>query len=794
MKKLFLKANDPLRICRGKNSGFYLWLACHLALAAAVVAVLAARGVPKINAGFLEMLPQSGGTGTFSTAKAARALSNNQSRSVVALAAAADFERARDAAAELYRDFSASPYFESLTFFVDDAAAAELTAFLYDHRYALLDADTRALLESGGAGRVARDALASVYGAFTLAPLENLVGDPFMLTGRELNAYLALAAKSGGGFSPVGDVLAAEREGRGFVMLRGTLTEAGASFSAKENGVQFMRSRIAACTRNFPGVDVYVSGVPFHSFESSANAKKEISLISSISLALIIALFACYFRSLIPALISALAAALAVATGFGAALVFFRSPHLITLVFGTTLIGTCVDYSIHYFAHLYREAQSGADVRRRIGKGITLGFVSTEICFLLLLAAPFGILKQFAVFSLFGMASSYLSVMFLFPCLPPALFRPRPATPRRIPVSPGPAVRYAIAAAIALCSLSVILVNRNRVDVKNDIRSLYTPSPALLENERAVSEVMDYGRAPWFYIVTGESEQELLENEEKLCGLLAAETGALRSFMAASLFVPSVETQKRNYAASAALLELAGDQFAALGFPPDAGESFAQDFRQQEGRWVLPGSALPALLGDLVSALYLGNIDGGYYSCVFLINPDGESPAFARIAESLPFARLTDTAGNIGESLDALTRTMLVLYLVAFVIIAGAAKLVYPWRTALMVWAFPVLVGLVTLAALLLCGIPIGFFAVTAFLLTFGLGLDYLFYFLEGAKNKQDGAVLSAVILSFATTALSFGALALSSFVPVHTFGVTVLAGLTAAFGFALLFREERHG
>ena len=39
-----------------------------------------------------------------------------------------------------------------------------------------------------------------------------------------------------------------------------------------------------------------------------------------------------------------------------------------------------------------------------------------------------------------------------------------------------------------------------------------------------------------------------------------------------------------------------------------------------------------------------------------------------------------------------------------------------------------------------------------------------------------------AVALSFITTALSFGALALSSFFPVQVFGLTVFAGITTAF------------
>ena len=39
-----------------------------------------------------------------------------------------------------------------------------------------------------------------------------------------------------------------------------------------------------------------------------------------------------------------------------------------------------------------------------------------------------------------------------------------------------------------------------------------------------------------------------------------------------------------------------------------------------------------------------------------------------------------------------------------------------------------------------------------------------------------------AITLSFLTTAISFGSLALSSFVPVHVLGLSILTGLSAAF------------
>ena len=76
-------------------------------------------------------------------------------------------------------------------------------------------------------------------------------------------------------------------------------------------------------------------------------------------------------------------------------------------------------------------------------------------------------------------------------------------------------------------------------------------------------------------------------------------------------------------------------------------------------------------------------------------------------------------------------------------------------------------------------GMAIEFFSVTGLILVFGLGLDYIIYFVQAGGEKEEKA---AVFLSFATTALSFGALALSSFVPVHVLGLSILVGLTSAF------------
>jgi len=116
---------------------------------------------------------------------------------------------------------------------------------------------------------------------------------------------------------------------------------------------------------------------------------------------------------------------------------------------------------------------------------------------------------------------------------------------------------------------------------------------------------------------------------------------------------------------------------------------------------------------------------------------------------------------------------------------------VYPRRDSLKICAIPLLIVLSALTVLTLSKIPLGFFSVAALVLVFGLGLDYIFY-MTGKKHGEEKPLTSlAVVLSFLTTLLSFGALVLSSFTPTHIFGLTVSAGLGAAFIFAMLLQSR---
>jgi predicted exporter len=351
---------------------------------------------------------------------------------------------------------------------------------------------------------------------------------------------------------------------------------------------------------------------------------------------------------------------------------------------------------------------------------------------------------------------------------------------------------------MALVPLILIVINRDMIRIENNIAGLYTMSPALMESERTAAGILDHGSAGWYFIVSGDSEGETLEHEEALRARLDGETvrGNLRSYMASSLFVPSPAAQERNYQAAKALLPLADTQFALLGFPPETARAFREDFASREGKFARIGEGLPPNLRDILSNLWIGEVEGRWYSCVLPLHAKDER-VFRSLAEELDSVYFVNKVRDIGAELDALTRIILILFAAAYALVGVIVNIFYPRREALGICAIPCLLTLVTLAALSCAGIPLSFFPVVGLVLVFGLGLDYIFYVSESrrmADSPLRPTVIPAIALSFATTALSFGALSLSGFTPVHLFGLTVFSGLTAAFAASLLMGAKPGG
>jgi predicted exporter len=783
------------------------WIAVHLGLvlSLAVCAICGRRFA--IDTNLFNILPQDGR----SLGEADKRLSEKTGRNFFVLVSASEFADAKKTALSLGGMLGTDDAFEKISVSADSSVVDSLRKFAFRSRFRLLDKETIELLsEKNGPRMIADSSLTQVYGAFSFASLDDLERDPFLLSSIVQQSFMERALENGTSFSIKDGVLATRYNDRWYVMARGTLSAKGAAISSSHSGVKKIYEACGSLEKD--GVEFVYSGVPFHSYESSTSAQTEISAISTVSMILVLILLIVLFRSVMPVALSMISIAVSALTAFASSLLVFGGMHILTFVFGTTLIGTCLDYSVHFFINrtANRKVSTGEQVRTYLFRGLTLSLASTEICYLVLLASPFTLLKQVAVFSFTGILSSYLTVVCLYPLLPPAkkqhdihlipqkMIRSSSAAGQK-PSLLRKKISAAILIIIVIAAAVTIIINRAHIRVENNISSLYTMKGRLLENEKLSAKVINYGSSGWYFIVSGRTEDELLEHEESLCSKLDEQIARknLGSYLAVSSFIPSPSVQKRSYEAAGRLIPLADEQLASLGFISQSSQdsaqknSFVSDYTGDKEKIIYPESEdVPAYLKDMISSVWIGEVDGTYYSAVMPLHAQNES-SFRKIAQEDENVFFINKVKDIGTELDKLTRQMMFLFAVSYAFIFIVLLFFYKLRNALCIIAIPPVITLVTIAVLSSCGIPLSFFPVTGLILVFGLGLDYIIYTVEN-ENKITSL---AIFVSFITTALSFGALALSTFVPVHIFGLTVFSGLTTAYVCSLIiasFTERR--
>ncbi len=767
---------------------FLTWGAYHGGiLILFLISLIFTKGIT-FDADYTNMMPSA--TENKAAKIAEKSVSENASRNIFILASHEDFSQAKTAAEKVYsllKDEKSK--FNSISLYSDMEAVSDVQDFIEKNRFVLLDKSTRESLTSGdGARTFAQNALTSVYGGFSIASLENIQSDPFLLDESNLKNYLSAITDSGTKLSPKDGVLAREFEGRWYVMIRAELTQEGAQLASKKNAVPLIYEKCLPLEKD--GVKFAFYGSTFHSYKSSSSASSEISIISTISMIAVVLILLFVFRSPLPVIASVFSIACSMATAFFATHLIFGQIHMIALVFGTSLIGSCIDYSLHYFINWKnsKELDTPQKIRSHLFNGLSLSLISTELCFLLLVFAPFGLLKQMAVFSFAGMLSSFLTVSGFY-----TIFKLPPAEKREIPLIKKYESAGKYFAGKKLCrhlglfvsvfifaaGSVVIALRHNDLKIKNNLSNLYKMEGRLKDDTITAYKVLSYNPTSWL-VVSADSVEELLLTEEKITPLLPDK------YICTSRFIPSISSQKESLKAVKNLLPFAKAQFESLGFDSDSAEcaaDFKMEVEEAENHFITPEEAMPATLQSLLNMLYVGKVEDKYYSIILPSNISSEM-FYKELADSYDNVYYENKVSDISAGLDHLTSLILLMFMIAFVVIAVIMKFFYSWKDTLKIISIPVLSILTITVVFVLAGLKIEFFCITGVILVFGLGLDYIIY---RTQNKTDASESFAILLSFLTTAISFGALALSSFVPVHVIGLSIFSGLTTAFLCAIL-------
>jgi len=699
---------------------------------------------------------------------------------VVVLVGAKDWNDA-GRAADAYRKLL-SPHGALISFdAMGDESQANWLSSLQPHASVLIGAAQEKELREQPARFWTESALARLYSAFSGPKLGAFRDDPFGL--------FAGWAQERAGETPVrprDGRLFVSGEGREYVLLTYTLKPSAFSLGAQQSVVPLLDAAKAAAHDAVPASEVITAGVVLHAAAAGAQASREVHTIGVGSLVGIVLLTWLTFRSVKPIGLTLLS----IGVGFLGALslcwLLFGRIHLLTLVFGASLIGVAQDYGIYFLCHRLgagREVDSPALLRRLLpGLGLTL--LAAVIGYLGLALTPFPGLRHMAVFSALGLVFAWLTVVCWFPALIKAdTLKPGWLARRyrgvilrwpRFSMAPRSLALVALLAVFAVAGWS-------RLKTNDDIRSLQSSPPQLVSDQIKLGKLLDAPSPVQYYLVRGATTEDVLQREEalkrRLDGLIGQ--GHIAGYQALSNWVPSKQTQ----GARLALVDdkLLGDAGPLAALAHEIGED--PDWVAQT-RAHLKQSAQPMALDAFMRTpasqpwrhLWLGEVEGVHASIVALRGMRYASiPVLARASEGLTGVQWVDKVGGISSVLGRYRADMgwvvLGAYLVVFLVLLPRYR-GRTWR----VLAPTALASVLAVAAIGLLGQGLMLFHVLALMLLLGVGVDYGIFMQEDHADAGDAPWL-AVGLSAASAILSFGLLGLSGTPALQAFGMTMLVG-----------------
>lgn len=615
--------------------------------------------------------------------------------------------------------------------------------------------------------------LYAVYNPFSGITSAEFENDPFLL----FREYLSGINKGVPSIGLVDGYLCVEREGLFYTLITAKLN--GSPYGmALQDQLPDLFAAEAEVAGQF-NAEIFHTGVVFYAAHGAGRARTEISTIGLGSLAGILLLIILVYRSVRPLFLALLSVSCGVLLAFVITVAVFGKIHLFSLVLGASLIGVSIDYAFHF---LTARLAAGQAWNAREGlKGIlgamTMGLVTTLIGYLGLLVAPFPGLQQLSLFSSSGLVAAFATVVFWYPVL--ARSPSSHSETRALPFSGAIEkwIRFWRRKFIrrTLPALVVILAAAGLAGVRydDDIRQLQSLPGELKEQEEQIRLITGLDNSQQLLLIRGGREEEVLQRDEQVSGRLdeLINEGALAGYTSISSFVPPEKTQRHNRELVERLYRDHGpelEQQLGLKEPVTVKEAFSplrvRDFLGSEA-------------SEPVRFLWADGSDNHPFALI-LLQGVMHADAIKALADRIDGVTYLDKAEEVSGLFGSYRIRIMELILAAYALIVLMLSARYGFLNGLRIITPPAVASVAGLSVTALTGTPLNMFNFLAMVLVLGIGIDYALFF---AEHHQPRNIMLSVTLAAMTTLLSFGLLSLSDTQAIHSFGVTVLAGVLVA-------------
>ncbi|MGN1209202.1 MAG: MMPL family transporter [Duodenibacillus sp.] len=565
----------------------------------------------------------------------------------------------------------------------------------------------------------------------------------------------------------------ATHPGRAWVVLKAVAREAVSADTER-----LLTERLDACSDSvkaaFPGSELIYSGIPVMSELAAADAKREASLIGLVSALGIFVLTLLFFGRLRPVLLAAATLALSTAFAFAVVCMLCGSVHLITLVFGATLLGVCVDYVFHFLCGC-SDGCAGTQVRRRLLRPLSVSLCSTVAGYAVMSLCPMQGLQQTALFCVSGLSCAFAT---LFLWIAPRLEAQSPTrfaaafagALDRLPRLQG-RLQWAAAAGVLLAAAlfaGLTLVPQNELAL---LRSV--PPQALAAHQR-LTNILHPQSPGQFLILEGDTTEQTVARFAELQRSLQR----LKDDKLLTGWVDPMPLWANADVTHAALVQQANRRTLALlanklgaALPPPSPTLETPNYR--EWRTLLPEALQRLWLSDTRVIIPLSGVTAASLS------------ALGQLADASSGVQFVNTTADIAHALERLRKELFCALGAALLLVAVLLRVTlgYGWWRRLA----PTLAAMtLTLAVSAAMGLPLSLFTVLPLILVLGLGVDYAVVLYS---RPQSPSSANSVFLAACSTALAFGLLAFSSMPALHLFGTILLTAIGFVLALTIVLR-----
>jgi len=196
------------------------------------------------------------------------------------------------------------------------------------------------------------------------------------------------------------------------------------SFTGYKDSVYSARELIAEVKKDFPDIEVGLTGEDVISTDEMVTTQKDVELASKIALSGVALLFIIAFKGIVKPLLAVFSLLVALSWSLGFTSITVGHLNILSVVFTTILIGLGIDFGIHILERYKEERQSGNDILSALqktlqgtGQGNFSGAITTAMAFGAMVLTDFIGIVELGWIAGWGILFCMIAMTLLLPAL-----------------------------------------------------------------------------------------------------------------------------------------------------------------------------------------------------------------------------------------------------------------------------------------------------------------------------------------------------------------------------------------